>query len=367
MPDHKRQPSDRVVLLITILLLLSGIAFVYSASAEFALTRLGDTEELVLKHATRAALSLVLLVVISRIDYHILEQLSRPLLVLSIVLLLFVLLSGTQLKGAARWLDIAGISFQPSELAKFALLFHLAVRMTQLDVALWDWRRGLLPLLGWIFTVCALIALQPNLSTALLVFGLAMMLLTIGGARLGHLIATVSLGAIVAGVYAVGADYRLQRLAQYLGKENGSVESYQLQQALIGYAHGGLFGVGPGCSRQRDLFLPESYGDFIAAIIGEEYGTVGIILLMVAYGALIVRGAAIARRATDTLGFLLAWAVTLVIGWYALVNLAVSCGVLPTTGIPLPLVSYGGTSILFTAAAIGILLNISKHGNSADA
>jgi len=359
--------SDRPTLAVAVLLLLAGIAFVYSASAEFATVRLGSPEQLLINHAIRVVVSLAVMLIVSRVDYHILQQLSRPFLVLSVVLLLFVLVQGTQIKGAIRWLDIAGLSFQPSELAKFALLFHLAVRMDQLDVELWDWKRGLLPLLGWTAVVCAPIALQPNMSTALLVFMVAMMLLFVGGARVGQLAIIGTAGLVIASIYAVGAEYRLQRLTAYLGRSGNTAESYQLQQALIGYAQGGIVGVGPGQSRQRDLFLPESYGDFIAAIVGEEYGLIGVLLLLGCYGTLVVRGTMIARRAPDRLGYLLAWAVTLIVGWYALVNIAVSCGLLPTTGIPLPLVSYGGSSIVFTAAALGILLNISRHGGQANA
>ncbi|GBD05309.1 putative peptidoglycan glycosyltransferase FtsW [bacterium HR20] len=356
-------PSDRIVLSIATVLLVAGIVFVYSASAEFASVRLGDAERLVVNHTVRVALSLGLMLLLSRVDYHIFEQISRPLLVLSLVLLAFVLVQGTQLKGAVRWLDLAGMSLQPSELAKFALLFHLAVRMSQLDVELWDWKRGLLPLIGWATLVVGAIALQPNLSTAALIFSLVMILLFVGGARLAHLSVIAAIGLVAVALYAVGADYRVQRIATYLGSNSNADDSYQLQQALIGFARGGIVGVGPGQSRQRDLFLPESYGDFIAAIIGEEYGVVGILLLLAAYAAIVVRGIRIAVRAPDTLGYLLAWSVTIAIGFYALVHVAVNCGLLPTTGIPLPLVSYGGSSIVFTASALGVLLNISRQAN----
>ncbi|MCX8050603.1 MAG: putative lipid II flippase FtsW [Chlorobi bacterium] len=354
--------SDRPTLFVAILLLVAGIAFVYSASAEFASIKLGASERLVVNHSIRVALSLAAMLLLSRMDYHVLVQLSRPILVLSLVLLLFVLVEGTQLKGAVRWLEIAGVSLQPSELAKFALLFHLSVRMSIVDVELWDWKRGFLPLVGWAVVVAVLVALQPNLSTAALISALALMLLFLGGARLPH-VATVAVAGIGAlAIYAVGAEYRMERLTSYFGRDGGeSVESYQLQQALIGFARGGVLGVGPGQSRQRDLFLPESYGDFIAAVIGEEYGLLGMVGLLICYAVIVARGIIIARHAPDTLGYLLAWAISLVIGTYALVNIAVGCGLLPTTGIPLPLVSYGGSSIVVTAAALGILLNISRQ------
>lgn len=354
--------SDRIVFLITTLLLLAGISAVYSASAEFSTVRLGDAEQLVINHSIRVGISLLAMLILSRIDYHILVALSRPLLVLSLVLLIFVLIQGTQLKGAVRWLDIAGISFQPSELAKFALLFHLAVRLSTIDSLTAEWKRHLLPLAGWIVLVVALIALQPNLSTAVLIFTLAMILLFIGGIRLTQGAVIVTLGMVAFGIYAVGAEYRLERLQSYLSTDPQHTESYQLQQAMIGFANGGIMGVGPGHSRQRDLFLPESYGDFIVAIIGEEYGLLGVVALMVCYAILVARGMLIAQAAPDVLGYLLAIAITLVIGWYALVNIAVSCGLLPTTGIPLPLISYGGSSIVFTAGAVGVLLNISRQG-----
>lgn len=353
--------SDRLVLITTSLLLLAGISAVYSASAEFATVRLGDAERLVINHSIRVGISLLAMLMVSRIDYHIIVALSRPLLVLSLVLLIFVLIQGTQLKGAVRWLDIAGISFQPSELAKFALLFHLAVRLSAADSNTADWKRHVLPLVGWVVIVVALIALQPNLSTAVLIFTLAMMLLFIGGIRLTHGAVITTIGIVALGIYAVGAEYRLERLQSYLNTDPRHIDSYQLQQAMIGFANGGIIGVGPGQSRQRDLFLPESYGDFIVAIIGEEYGLLGVLALMACYATLVIRGMLIAQAAPDPLGYLLAAAISLVIGWYALVNIAVSCGLLPTTGIPLPLISYGGSSIVFTASALGVLLNISRQ------
>lgn len=363
---HKRSPCDRIVFFIASLLLLSGVAFVYSASAEVAAVRFGSTEQLAFNHALRVALSLVLMYTISRIDYHVLIELSRPLLVLAIVLLVFVLVRGTALKGASRWLEIAGVSLQPSEYVKFALLFHIAVRSSLLQTELWDWKRGLVPLLAWITTVVILIAAQPNLSTALLIFFLSLMILWIGGTRTWHIATVVLIGMVCATLYALSAPYRLQRLTSYASAIANDQASYQLEQALIGLANGGIIGVGPGQSRARDLFLPESFGDFIVSIIGEEYGFIGIIAVLVCYGVIVSRGIMIARMAPDTLGYLLAWSISLTIGWYALINIAVSCGLLPTTGIPLPLVSYGGSSIVFTACALGILLNISRHASVID-
>jgi cell division protein FtsW len=167
-------------------------------------------------------------------------------------------------------------------------------------------------------------------------------------------------------IYAISAPYRLQRILAFFGQHNANTSrvSYQLDQAMIAFGNGGLFGVGIGQSRQRDFYLPESYGDFIYSVIGEEYGFVGAALLLLVFGFIIIRGIQIAKHAPDAFGRYVAFGITLTIGVYTMVNAFVNCGLMPVTGLPMPFVSYGGTSMLFSAAAIGILLNISKHAQT---
>jgi cell division protein FtsW len=187
-----------------------------------------------------------------------------------------------------------------------------------------------------------------------------------GNARFLHLGATVVVAISSLAAYAVTAEYRLKRILSYLGQDTGNHQNgtdpyYQVHQAIIGLGNGGIWGVGMGQSKQRDLFLPESYGDFIYAVIGEEYGFIGATAILAVFCLIMIRGMKIAKHAPDNLGKFLAVGITCSLCLYALVNAGVSCGLFPTTGLPMPLVSYGGTSIIFTSFAFGVLLNVSTY------
>ena len=184
----------------------------------------------------------------------------------------------------------------------------------------------------------------------------------LGDVRPRHLAVIVAVGLTAASIYAVSAEYRLQRLLAYIGSADADKDVvYQSSQALIAFGNGGITGVGPGQSRQRDWFLPESYGDFIFSIVGEEYGFIGISIIILCFVVIMWRGYMIARKAPDSFGRLLAGGITTTLAVYAFVNAGVTCGLLPTTGLPMPFISYGGTSVLFSTIAVGILLNISSH------
>ncbi len=362
-----RGHSDWFILLGVLGMMFFSVAFVYSASAGFSAGRTGSAETFFWSHLIRIVAGVAVLLIFARIDYRRLERWSKPLLVVALGMLLYVLFEGAQIKGASRWINLGFISFQPSELAKFALVFHLGVLLAQKRSYLDDFKFGVLPMLLWIGAVVGLVALQPNYSTASVIALLAFGMLFLGGIRLRHL-AAVLLPVIAAGVlYGMSAEYRMERLGRFFGMHGGEttmIESagYQLKQGLLAFGSGGLVGVGPGQSRQR-LFLPEPFGDFIFAIIGEEYGFIGALLLLSVFGLLMWRGFLVAREAPDPLGRNLAGGITLAIGLYALVNAGVTTGVLPTTGLPMPFVSYGGSSVLFSAAAVGLLLNISRAAN----
>ncbi|MBC8146255.1 MAG: FtsW/RodA/SpoVE family cell cycle protein, partial [bacterium] len=231
-----------------------------------------------------------------------------------------------------------------------------------------DLKNAFMPMLFWIACVCGLIALQPNLSTAMVIFSLSMIVMFIGRAKLTHLLGIVVVGLASGGLYAISAEYRMRRIAAYIGLHSGQAAdtlgsmNYQLHQALIAAGSGGFTGVGMGHSHQR-LFLPEPFGDFIYSIIAEEYGFLGATALLVVFGLIVWRGIIVARHAPDDLGRIVAGGIALTVGFYALVNAAVTTGLLPTTGLPMPFISYGGSSVLISAAAIGVLLNVSQHAN----
>ncbi|MCX6140014.1 MAG: FtsW/RodA/SpoVE family cell cycle protein, partial [Candidatus Kapabacteria bacterium] len=226
--------------------------------------------------------------------------------------------------------------------------------MSTNSLALRTWKKGIVPIIVWVLPVCLLIALQPNLSTASVIFLIVMVMMFMADVDLKHLAIIVGTGAVAAGIYAVSAEYRLRRLIAFFGGGSGDDPvRYQLDQALIAFGNGGIFGVGPGQSRQRDWFLPESYGDFIFSIVGEEYGFLGVSLLMFAFIVIVWRGYTVAKKAPDAFGRLLAAGITTTLAVYAFVNAGVTCGVLPTTGLPMPFISYGGSSLFFSTIAVG--------------
>jgi cell division protein FtsW len=338
-----------------------SVAFVYSASASFADVKYGSSEELVWNHAAKVLIGLVLMIVFAKIDYRNLQGISATSVLIGVGFLLMVLVMGTEIKGASRWVRIGPFNFQPSELAKFAVVLHTAHLLSAPRATLRHWKTGIVPVLGWMLPVVVLIALQPNLSTASVIFLIVMVMMFLADVNGKHLAAVVGAGAVIAGLYAVSAEYRLRRLMVFFGMGEDEPVRYQLDQALIAFGNGGITGVGPGQSRQRDWFLPESYGDFIFSIVGEEYGFIGVSLLIIAFVLIMWRGYTVAKKAPDAFGRLLAAGITTTLAVYAFVNAGVTCGVLPTTGLPMPFISYGGSSVFFSAIAVGVLLNISSQ------
>ncbi len=356
MNQRRGLALDWALLLVVVGLLLFSLALVYSASAAIGVWKFGSSQYFLERHAVRVGLSIVLLLACAWVDYRHWQRLSGLLLWVGIGLLLLVLVLGEPVKGAARWLQIGPLRFQPSEYIKFALLLHIARLLAQEPAA----RRppsAKRPLL-WLLLCCGLIAAQPNASVAVLLALVGMLLLLSGGVRWAMLSGVALLGVLAMGVYLVAAPYRMARLASFF---EGETLPYQARQALLAFGHGGILGVGPGQSIQRELFLPEAYGDFVFAIVGEEYGIVGTTLVILAFAVLLWRGMRVAQRAPDAFGFLVALGITATFGLYALVHMAVTTGLLPVTGIPLPFVSYGGSSIFFSAAAAGVLLNIGRR------
>lgn len=357
------EPSniDWLILLPIAGLLMFSVAFVYSASASFADVKYGSSEELVWNHAAKVLIGLVLMIVFAKVDYRSLQNISGTSVLIAIGFLLMVLVMGTEIKGASRWVRLGPFNFQPSELAKFSVVLHTAHLLSVPRATLRHWKTGILPVLGWMLPVVVLIALQPNLSTASVIFLIVMVMMFLADVNGKHLAAVIGTGAVIAGIYAVSAEYRLRRLMVFFGMGEDEPVRYQLDQALIAFGNGGITGVGPGQSRQRDWFLPESYGDFIFSIVGEEYGFIGVSLLIIAFVLIMWRGYTVAKKAPDAFGRLLAAGITTTLAVYAFVNAGVTCGVLPTTGLPMPFISYGGSSVFFSAIAVGVLLNISSQ------
>jgi len=357
-----RNHIDLSTLIAVLLLMVLSLGVVYSASATWMMTKWGTNDRLLGIHAIKVLLGFLALFVFMQIDYTVYQKISKPMLIAAIGLLVLTLAFGGEANGARRWLQLGGLSFQPSDFAKFALILHLSVMMAAKGEQMRDFKRGFLPGMVWICLTAGLVLLQPNRSTGTIIFLLGLMLLFLGGARPLHIGLTLGSALPVLTAYLVAAKYGMQRVVIYLhGINNVEAMGYQLKQGLIGFGSGGIFGLGPGNSRQRDLFLPESYGDFVFSILGEEYGLIGTLFIMGLFVLILARGLRIARHTPDPFGRFLAVGIALSVAVYALVNAGVTLGILPTTGVPMPFVSYGGTSMIFSCAAVGVLLNISMH------
>ncbi len=347
--------------------MIFSIGAVFSASSTFALEKFQDSNYLIKQHAIKILISIVIIFIVARIDYIHLEGISKLLIWITIGLLIFTLFSGKgPIKGASRWINLGPLSFQPSEFARYAIIIYVANLLAKKKDYINLLYRGYLPLLFYVLLITGLILIQPNFSVASIIFITCMIMISLSDAKRKHLAFTFAALIPFAMIFVLSKDYIMERISSYSEYTSGGMSGYQLQQALIGFGNGGLLGIGPGNSNQRDFFLPEAHGDFIFSIIGEEYGFIGTFIILSLYFVIAVRGYRIAKDCNDEFGKYLAFGITTLITLNALVNMSVASGVIPTTGVTLPFVSYGGTSIIFTAAAIGVLLNISSHRDELD-
>lgn len=362
MNKSQRNHIDITTLIAVLTLMVLSLGVVYSASATWAQEKFGASDHLLNSHALKILIALVALFVGMLVDYRKYRKLTKLAVIVAVLLLIATLALGGETKGASRWLRFGGLGFQPSEFAKFALLFHLCTLIAVKGETIKEFKRGLVPMMVWIGLVSGLVMLQPNFSTAAMIVLLSFTMLFMSRARFTHLLAVGIAALPLLGVYMLSTPYRLARVKSFLlGTSGASQHNYQLWQGIIGFGNGGLFGVGPGESRQRDFFLPESYGDFVFSIVGEEYGFIGTMFFMTVFLVIMLRGFKIAKYARDEFGRMLAVAITSTITMYALMNAGVTLGILPTTGLPMPFVSYGGSSLVFSSYAIGVLLNISAQ------
>ncbi|MCG0276987.1 MAG: putative lipid II flippase FtsW [Thermanaeromonas sp.] len=351
-------------LLLSVLVLLSmGIIMVFSASAVTAANNLGDAFYFLKRQLAWAGLGLTGMATLMRMPYTVFRRLANPLLGISLLLLILVLIVGISAKGSSRWLGVGSLSFQPSEVVKLAIVIFLASRLAEDSRHLGSsFIRGLGPYLLLIFFVCGLILAQPDLGTAVAVAGTSYLLLVAAGADRRHLAVLFLAGLALVALAIVIAPYRMARFTAFLNPwADPQGKGYQTIQSLLALGSGGPFGTGLGQGRQKLYYVPEEHTDFIFAILGEELGFIGTALVVAAFSLLLWRGFRTAMKAPDAFGSLLAAGITIMITLQALINMGVVTGLLPVTGITLPLVSYGGSSLVFTLAGIGILLNISRY------
>ena len=358
-----RPSADGWVLAIALLLALFGLVMVYSASAVVAGSRFHDWTYFLKRQLGWLLVGVFLLHLASRIDYIIWQRWTVPILIVTIVLLVVVLIPalGVTAKGARRWLRFGPVSVQPAEIAKFILIFYLSSYLTRKETRLQDFTSGLLPPLIVVGLVAGLILLQPDMGTVVVVGVVTLGLLFLAGARLGHLIGLLLVTLPLGAVLILSSPYRRQRLMTFVEPwKDPEAAGFQVTQSFLAFGSGGPFGVGLGESRQKLFFLPEAHTDFVLSLVGEELGLVGTVAIMILFAALVVRGFLISSRAQHPFGRYLALGITLLFAVQALINAGVVTGLLPTKGLTLPLVSYGGSSLVMSLLGIGILLSISR-------
>lgn len=360
---ENRWGLDFFLLTVVLILLAVGVVMVYSSSHFIAEKKFDTPHFFLLRQLVWSLVALSSLFVLSRIDYHLYRKIALPLLALAFLLLVLVLFA-RPIKGAHRWISFKFFQFQPSEFFKFALAVYLAHSLAKRAGRIAEWRYLLIPYAPLLLLAFLLIMREPDLGTFLTIASVTFLGLFVVGARLKHLAMLIIPLALVGAILVFGFGYKKARVADYARSFADPVEgSYQVKQAVLALGSGGLLGRGLGEGHQKMFYLPEPHTDFIFASIGEEGGFVGLGLLLFFFLVLIWRGWMIATRAPDVFGFLLAFVLTASIFVSVVLNVAVVTGLLPTTGIPLPFLSYGGSSLLVTALAIGVLQNIAAQTN----
>lgn len=356
---------DRPFLLVVFILLGIGLLMIASAGVLYGETRFNDAYFFFKRQLIGLSIGLFAMYLFSRISYHIWRPLSVPIFVVALILLVLIFIPGigTSAYGAARWIELGPISFQPSEVMKFAIVLYLSAWLAgKGKEKTEDFYEGLVPFLAVLFLVAFLILKQPDTGTLFLIFGMSMSIFFYSGANLKHIAGMGALALLSFFILLKTAPYRMQRFLVYMNPEHDPQGfGYQMTQALVAIGSGGLFGVGLGYSHQKFNYLPEPVTDSIFAIFGEEFGFVGTTVLISLFVFLALRGIRIAKNAPDRFGELLGIGIVSWIIIQAFVNISAITGLIPLTGVPLPFVSYGGTSLAVLLSAIGILLNISRQ------
>ncbi len=360
----KKGPPDFVLFITVMGLLGIGLIMVFSSSAITSYVDYNDRYYFFKRQLLWAAISIAFMIIIMKINYVRLKAFAVPIMVTAIICLILAKTPlGIGAKGSERWLGIGGLRlFAPSELVKLAICMFMAKTLEIHLDKIKSFFRGVLPFLGILAVVCGLIMAQPDLGTSFVVAATIFFMLIVAGAKWSHLlgIAGVGMAAVLAAIFT--AAYRAERLMAWINPfKYAKDEGYQTVQSLYALGSGGLFGMGLGLSRQKFFYLPEQHTDFIFAILGEELGFIGVSLVIGLFLLFVWRGFRIAIKAPDTFGTLLAAGLTASIAFQAAINIGVVCGALPVTGITLPFISYGGSSLLFTMSEIGLLLNISRY------
>ncbi len=348
----------KILLFCVICLMVFGAMMVLSASGTYSAIKFNSIYVLFKSHLWKVIVAIGALIIASIIPYDNYKQFSKYML-LGVLVLLIATLFAPEVKGASRWLDFGIFKFQPSELAKIVLIIHLAFMIERKGEGIQNLKNGFAYPMIWVFLIAGLILIQPNVSTSIIIVTISLMLLYIGGANLKHIAGVVGAGGTFAVLGILMFPHSRSRVFTFIDSLiKGTDVNLQVKQAKIALGSGGFLGVGLGHSRQSDLFLPEPFGDFIFSILGEETGFIGTFLVLLTYMIVFTIGLIIAFKANDQFGKLLAFGISFNIAIAAFINTAVVTGIFPTTGITLPFISFGGTSIIIFAVSVGILTNI---------
>jgi cell division protein FtsW len=352
------------LLVITAILISTGIVMVYSSSSCYAYERFHDSAFYLKRHLMHFIIALVLSGFFIRFDYRRLRDHAKTLLTVSILILVLVLLPGIghEAGGAKRWIRIGSLGFQPSEFAGLFLIVYLADCLERKQVYIKNFFRAFMPPLIVSGLVILLILLQPDLGTAIALLAVSIFIFFVAGSDMRHLFTLMAVS--IPGLYFLifRVPYRLRRIMGYLDPwSDAESTGFQIVQSFLALGSGGIVGLGLGASRQKLFYLPQAHTDFIFSIIGEELGLIGTLGIVFLFGVFVWIGLRISKNARDTFGKLLAFGITVSIGLKAIINIAVSTGAIPTKGLPLPFISYGGTALVFNIIGVALLLNIAER------
>ncbi len=355
---------DKWIFFSVIALMAVGLTMVLSTSYLYAQERFGDGIYFFRKQLIAMGAGMVALVIGSLIPPALLRRLTYPLLAVTLIVLILVLIPGVGAMrgGARRWLMLPGFAFQPGELAKLALVFYLAHSMARKQEKIKTFAVGVLPHVIVAGAVLGLLLLQPDFGTALILTVVLYLLLFVGGARIPHLLGTGALALPVLAYVMLTAEYRLRRLMTFMDPwRDASSSGFQVIQSLIAFGSGQLWGRGLGESRQKLFYLPEAHTDFVYSVIGEEMGLLGALAVLALFGIILMRGLRLTSKIEEPFEQYLAFGLTVLLGMQGLIHMGVVMGLMPTKGLVLPFISYGGSAIVVNLAEVGLLLGLSRR------
>jgi cell division protein FtsW len=359
----RRRDFDLWILITVLILLVIGVSMVYSASSYYALRIFGSKEYFLIRQLIWSVIGVFAMLFVSRLDYHRIAQFSPIMILASIVLLILVLIPGigSEVNESRRWFNFGFASFQPSEMAKLSVILFFSFTLSKNSERLKYFWKGLVPYLLVIGVFDVLLMKEPHFSGTILITSVAVIILFCAGAKIWHFL-VITVPTIPLFIYLiVTEEYRLKRVLTFLNPfEDPTDRGFQIVNSLYAIGSGGLFGKGIGQSIQKNLYIPEPHTDFIFSILAEELGFIGAVTVLLLFIVFIWRGIRIAMYAPDILGSLIAVGITSLIAVQVIINVAVVTSSMPTTGMPLPFFTYGGSSLAFLMVGIGILLNISR-------